>query len=85
METLTKELPIKNWTFFFFQGNLAWGLITSPKEWKRIREIYIGEIGLEDLKKARQDDYSSDNSFGYASYCNGITLGEFAEQNGMEL
>jgi len=72
------------WISFWFEGNLAWGLIESISDWKRIKNAYK-DTGME-LLSARRFDGTESPYFGFALECRGKeTLGEFAKKNGMEI
>lgn len=80
------------WKIFYFDGNQAWGLIESPEEWQRIVGEYKAHSDTEPdfLRRARFNPRSVKESgipaFGfYGEYTGPLTLGEWADQNGMSL
>ena len=77
-------MKTQDWVPFWFEGNIIFGWINSGKEWETVKENYIDSGGLETLRKAQQSEYNG-YIFGFLSYCTGMTLAEFFQQNGMEL
>jgi len=72
----------KKWTPFWFEGNLAWGKISTAKEWERIKVAYPNM----DLSKVKNNPRSSTPYFGFKSECNGNkTLDEFFKKNCMKI
>jgi hypothetical protein len=73
-----------NWRKFWFEGNMAWGLIESPEDWRRIKVAY-SDINLRTARRCETLSYPYPY-FGFSSECKGKeTLGEFADNNGMNL
>jgi hypothetical protein len=75
------------WTPFWFEANLAWGMIHGPEEWARIKEAYP-EPGL--LERAQESvDYGAaicKPYYGFRMECMGPkTLLDFFTENGMEI
>ena len=70
---------MNEWKRFWFEGNLAWGMIYSLKDWERIKKEYTDT----DLSKARQNHNGSDNYGFYSEHTGNDTLGEFFIRNGM--
>ncbi len=73
------------WTPFYFEGNLGWGMIWTPKDWEFIKEQYKDQ-GI-DLGRALQGYHSyKEPRFGfYSEYTGPKTLGEWAKEQGMTL
>lgn len=74
------------WTLFWFDGNLGFGVISSPEDWERIVTAYSGD--LRGLLAAKEDPDTQRGlpSFGfYLEYNGQRTLGEWAAQQGMDL
>lgn len=80
------------WTTFYFDGNMAWGLVDSPAEWERIKEAYRTAPGghatpsdLLDAKNCPNRREGLPPLFGFVIECNGPqTLREFFAEHGME-
>lgn len=82
------------WKRFFFEGNQAWGLIDSARDWKRIVAAYEDRLRDEPdfLRNARVDPETLLQTsrraiaFGFdLEHIGPLTLGEWADTNGMSL
>ena len=78
---------MNDWTTFWFEGNLATGLIESQEDWNKIKNAYKS-MNIN-LLAAKQNVYTTDpniESFGFYSEHRGDqTLGEFAKNHNMDL
>ncbi len=74
----------KSWKPFYFEGNLAWGWINNPQEWKRIQEAYKNSSVI--LTSAKRNLNNKRDAFGFYHEYNGDeTLGEFFKLHNMNL
>ena len=76
------------WKTFYFDGNMAWGLVESKKDWRRIVGLYSGNIARLRMAQEclRRSKELSVPSFGFCiEYTSGTTLGEWANQNEVNL
>ena len=82
-----------NWTTFYFDGNLAFGIVDSPAEWDRVKSAYREFKGgcptpaeLLDARNCQDRREGSLPKFGFVIECNGPqTLREFFSEHGMEI
>lgn len=78
-----------NWVPFWFEGNMWFGMVESPKEWAEVLDAYVKvNYNLADLMGAKECTGSENSKkvpkFGFAIECRGDrTLGKFFEENGM--
>lgn len=74
----------KRWVPFWFDGNQAWGHIDTPEEWERIKFAY--KDSRCNLAEAKSNPARDTPCFGlYSEYRGELSLGEFAEENGMDI
>ena len=76
------------WTPFWFEGNLAFGLVDSIERWEEIRAAYKEHAPTIDLLTAKHDIRKSKHypCFGfYAEYKDEPTLGEWTKEHDMKL
>jgi len=83
------NLPVtlgKGWVSFWFEGNQAWGMICGPGEWQVLKKAYPN-IDLRTAKESTSYGASINMPYyGFRSECEGPkTLGEFFDENGMEI
>lgn len=77
------------WVPFWFEGNMWFGMVDSPKKWAELIETYSEvKYSVADLMEAKECVRSKLNKacpkFGFAIECNGTkTLGNFFQENGM--
>lgn len=81
---------MKTWTRFYFEGNLWFGEVEGPKDWKQLLKAYASDgMSAKKLMSARECVRKDDPrfpalppKFGFAIECTGPrTLGEFFEEN----
>lgn len=74
----------KRWIPFYFDGNQAWGQIDTPEEWERIKHSY--KDSSCNLAESKSNPKRDTPCFGlYPEYKGELSLGEFAEENGMDI
>ncbi|OGF26191.1 hypothetical protein A2331_01950 [Candidatus Falkowbacteria bacterium RIFOXYB2_FULL_34_18] len=80
-----KKNKNETWKKFYFNGKLAWGKINSKNDWIKIVKTYNGNINL--LRNTRLQASASRNCpfFNYYKNSGSITLGEWADKNGINL
>lgn len=77
------------WVSFYFDGNLAFGIVDSPEEWERIKQAYRdapgGHATPADLLTARNCPRARGlPKFGFVVECDGPqTLGDFFSEHGL--
>ena len=72
----------EKWVTFKFDGNLAWGIVSTKKYWLKIKEMYNGS-GV-DIDNARRCNYTTMPSFGFGIEFRGSErLKDFMKKNGM--
>jgi len=79
---------VENWVAFYFDGNQAWGFINSPQDWlDKIIIPYERESSTDMLLRACRGPNNRKNApfFGFVVECKGISLGQWAKENGMNL
>ena len=74
------------WKKFYFNGKLTWGKINSKNDWIKIVKIYNGNTDLLRETKIQTSTSTNYPVFNYYSRTsNVITLGKWADQNGIDL
>ena len=72
------------WTEFYFEGNLAWGIISNLNDWKRIKQAYKNTS--IDLSRARRNDNRPYPAFGfYMEYQSKEILKDFAKKHNLAI
>lgn len=81
----------KPWVTFYFDGNLAFGIVDSPAEWERIKQAYReapgGHATPAELLESRNCPRDGGlPKFGFVVECDGPqTLRDFFVQHGMDI
>ena len=76
----------KKWITFWFEGNAAWGIIDSRKEFEWIKKQYNGSDCRSAKRAGGGYERNGTPYVGYRAECKGPeTLGSWADKNGIEL
>jgi len=78
---------MKNWKPFYFEGNLYFGFIKSPEDWKTVKLAYKNtDINLLEARVNPSTIDSNLIRFGfYIEYNGELTLSEWAKENKIKL
>jgi hypothetical protein len=78
----------EDWRVFYFSGERYCGIVENKEQWKEVVKAYKRfDLGFDHLQKINTTKFIERYGvpfFSYRSVC-GVTLGEWAEQNGMNL
>ena len=78
--------PFPGWVPFWFESNLAWGMIHGPEDWQQIKEAYPNTDLRTAKEAATYAQVIRKPYYGFRRECEGPkTLGEFFDENGMEI